>query len=104
MNLPMKMSIAAVLLVGLTGVFVRPASARNVAVAALEFALLGTLVGLFTIAIGVGPQTTADLLFHALLVGALACHRDPCSHQRVRAVSAHGYSSCMATTRAVRSP
>lgn len=57
--------IALVLLAGLVGSLVRPASARTIALAAQGFALLGTLVGAFTIAVGVGPQTTAGLL-HAV--------------------------------------
>jgi len=67
--------IATVLMVGLVAGLVRPARLRTVSVAAQAFALLGTLVGMFTIAIGVGPQTTADLIFHlavlALLLGGL---------------------------------
>ncbi len=39
------------------------------AVAAQAFALTGTLVGLFTIAIGIGPQTVPDVAYHlAILV------------------------------------
>lgn len=32
------------------------------------FALLGTLVGACTIAVGVGPQTRGDAVFHVLLL------------------------------------
>ncbi len=45
---------------------------RKLGLAAQGFALLGTCVGLFTIAIGVGPQTTGDLVFHAAVVVLLA--------------------------------
>jgi hypothetical protein len=52
--------IALVLLGGLVAGLIRPASARTVALAVQGLALLGTLVGAFTIAIGVGrkPQQT----------------------------------------------
>lgn len=33
----------------------------------LGFALLGTFVGVFTIAIGIGPRTVPDIVFHSLL-------------------------------------
>ncbi len=40
------------------------------------FALFGTLVGVFTIAVGVGPRTIADIIYHvgivALLIWGLA--------------------------------
>lgn len=63
--------IALVLLAGLVASLARPASARTLALGAQGFALLGTLVGAFTIAVGVGPQTTADHVFHAVLLTLL---------------------------------
>ncbi len=63
--------IGAVLFVGFISTFVAPRSSRTVALAAQGFALLGTAVGLFTIAIGVGPRTGIDLLIHAAFVTAL---------------------------------
>jgi hypothetical protein len=36
--------------------------------AAQGFALLGTLVGAFTIAIGVGPRTVPDIVYHVVLL------------------------------------
>jgi hypothetical protein len=30
--------------------------------------LLGTLVGLFTIAIGIGPRTAPDVIYHLVMV------------------------------------
>jgi hypothetical protein len=63
--------IAVVLLVGGLLTWVRPSSARGVGLAAQAFALLGTLVGIFTIAIGVGPRTAPDIAFHAGLVVVL---------------------------------
>lgn len=60
--------IAAVLFAGLVVSVARRTATRTIALVAQGFALLGTLVGAFTIAIGVGPQTKADALFHVLLV------------------------------------
>jgi hypothetical protein len=36
------------------------------------FAFLGTLMGIFTIAIGVGPRSMPDLTYHVLILTALA--------------------------------
>jgi hypothetical protein len=41
-------------------------------VAVQGFALLGTLVGILTIAIGVGPRTAPDVIYHAGIVAVLA--------------------------------
>ncbi|MGO7580890.1 hypothetical protein ACC699_40750, partial [Rhizobium ruizarguesonis] len=38
------------------------------AILAQSFALLGTLVGAFTLAVGVGPQTTLDYITHAVMI------------------------------------
>lgn len=43
----------------------------HIGLAVQGFALLGTLVGLFTIAVGVGPRTVPDLVFHAGIVAVL---------------------------------
>ena len=42
-----------------------PQRARHIGPAALAFACLGTLVGTFTIAVGIGPQTRTDHVLHA---------------------------------------
>ena len=63
--------IGLVLLAGLLLTYLKPSSARTIGLAALGFALFGTLVGLFTIAVGVGPRTAPDLLFHAFLISSL---------------------------------
>src|SRR5438093_728147 len=51
------------------------ASARTIGLAVQEIALVGTLIGVFTIAIGVGPRTVPDIAYHltiiAVLVGGL---------------------------------
>lgn len=64
--------IAAVLLAGLASTWFWPVQARNVAFAAQLFAFLGTSIGLFTIAIGVGPRSGPDLAFHAVILVLLA--------------------------------
>ena len=63
--------IAAVLLAGLATTWIAPAFTRGIGLAAQTFALLGTLVGLFTIAIGVGPRTVPDLAYHVSIVAVL---------------------------------
>jgi hypothetical protein len=60
--------IATVLLVGVALTWVRPAWTRPVSLAAQGFALLGTLIGVFTIAIGVGPRTVPDVAYHISIV------------------------------------
>ena len=60
--------IGGTLLLGLVLTAFRPASTRAVGLAAQGFALLGTLVGISTIAIGVGPRTVADITFHLAIV------------------------------------
>ena len=63
--------IGVVLLAALGLTWVWPARTRLIGIVAQAFALLGTLVGLFTIAVGVGPRTAPDLLYHAAIVVAL---------------------------------
>src|SRR5207244_12874751 len=63
--------IAGVLLVGWATTWVGPGSTRGIGLAAQTFALLGTLVGLFTIAIGVGPRTVPDVMYHVSIVAVL---------------------------------
>jgi hypothetical protein len=63
--------IAIVLLIGVTASWIRPESIRTIAIAAQGFALLGTLVGIATIMIGIGPRTVPDVAYHVLLVGLL---------------------------------
>ncbi len=63
--------IGAVLTAALVATLLAPRASRTVGLWAQAFALLGTLVGLFTIAIGVGPRTAPDLVFHAGIVVVL---------------------------------
>lgn len=64
-------AIAIVLLVGVALTWIRPAWVRPVGLAAQAFALFGTLVGVFTIAIGVGPRTVPDIAYHIGIVVVL---------------------------------
>lgn len=63
--------IAAVLLVGLILSWAPPPWAGRAAIAAQAFGILGVVVGLLTIAIGVGPRTVLDLMLHAVMLAAL---------------------------------
>lgn len=56
--------IAVVLALALSLTWIRPAQLSSVGVVAQGFALLGTLVGVLTIVIGVGPRTLPDVLYH----------------------------------------
>ncbi|MFN2556638.1 MAG: hypothetical protein ABR592_07155 [Nitriliruptorales bacterium] len=40
-------------------------------IAAQGFALLGTLVGVFTIVVGVGPRTAPDIVYHFVILAVL---------------------------------
>ncbi len=60
--------IAVVLLVGLGLTWVWPARTRLIGLVAQAFALLGTSVGVFVIAIGVGPRTVPDIAYHLGIV------------------------------------
>ncbi len=61
--------IAIVLLLGLILTWWR---ARQAALMAQGFALLGTLVGIFTIIVGVGPRTMPDIVYHMVMVMVLS--------------------------------
>lgn len=63
--------IAAVLLIGLILTWIGPGWTRGIGLAAQAFALLGTLVGLFTIAVGVGPRTVPDIVYHIAIIAVL---------------------------------
>jgi DMSO/TMAO reductase YedYZ heme-binding membrane subunit len=78
--------IAVVLLVGLALTWIRPVQLGTVSFAAQGFALLGTLLGVLTIAIGVGPRTPPDVLYHiailVVLVLGLRLARSPTPQRR----------------------
>ena len=65
-------TIVIVLLAGVGFSLLRPAWTRGAGLAAQGFAMLGTLVGAFTIAVGVGPRTVPDVVYHGLLLALLA--------------------------------
>ena len=52
--------------------WVWPARVRLISLIAQTIALLGTLLGAFTIAIGVGPRTVPDIVFHVTILAVLA--------------------------------
>jgi len=64
--------IAVVLLVGLALTWVWPGQTRSIGFAVQAFAMLGTLVGAFTIAIGIGPRSIPDLAYHLTMLAVLA--------------------------------
>lgn len=63
--------IAGALVAGCGLTLIWPERTRSFGVAAQAFALLGTLVGVFTIAVGVGPRTAPDIAYHAVIVVVL---------------------------------
>jgi prepilin signal peptidase PulO-like enzyme (type II secretory pathway) len=64
--------IATVLFAGVAIIWARPAATRQVSLGAQGLALLGTLVGVFTIIIGIGPQTMPDIVYHVCILVLLA--------------------------------
>lgn len=82
--------IAAALLMGLAFTWMSPRWTRAAGLAAQAFALLGTLVGIFTIAIGVGPRTAPDIVYHigiviVLVFGLVVAARAPAGEARLGA-------------------
>lgn len=63
--------IGAVILVGLTLSRAAEPWGRRALIGGLGFGLAGSLLGLFLVAIGVGPQTVPDIVYHVALVGTL---------------------------------
>ncbi len=63
--------IALLLFFGLAWSWIAPAGTREVSLVAQSFALMGTLVGLFTIIIGVGPRTVPDLVYYTVILVVL---------------------------------
>ena len=63
--------IGIVLLTGSLMTMIRPAWTRGIGLTVQAFALFGTLVGIFTIAVGIGPRTVPDLIYHACIVVVL---------------------------------
>lgn len=63
--------IATVLLIALASTWLRPGTTPVIGLIAQVFALVGTLVGMLTIAIGIGPRSTPDVVYHIGMVGVL---------------------------------
>jgi hypothetical protein len=63
--------IAAIVLAGLVLGLILPHRARLFGGVAQAFALLGTLVGVFAVIQGFGPQTGLDLAYHVVMVAVL---------------------------------
>jgi len=64
--------LAGALYVGLGLSWWRPLWARTAGLAVQGFVLVGTLIGMLTIVVGVGPQTIPDILYHLGMVGLLS--------------------------------
>lgn len=64
--------IGTVLLGGLVMTLLHSRSMFTTAIIVQAFALLGTLVGIFTIIIGIGPRTIPDIAYHVSIVIVLA--------------------------------
>ena len=60
--------IALVLGAGFLLTWTPPPWSRRAATGAQAFGILGVLVGLFTIAIGIGPRTVLDLTLHGAML------------------------------------
>lgn len=60
--------IGMVLLAGAALIWLRPEWTRRAGLMTQGFALLGTLVGIFTIVVGVGPRTVPDIIYHIAIV------------------------------------
>jgi hypothetical protein len=72
--------IAIALLIGLALTWSGLAAVATIGIVMQGLALLGTLVGIFTIAIGVGPRTVPDVVYHVaisvvLVVGVVFASR-----------------------------
>ena len=63
--------IAAILAIGVLAAALAVRWWSRISLAAQILALVGTLIGAFTIVIGVGPQSGPDLAFHALILAIL---------------------------------
>ncbi len=66
-----ELVIALVLLAGLVVSVARPDLTRMAGLIAQGFALAGTILGLFLVAIGVGPRTVPDVIYHVAMIALL---------------------------------
>jgi len=63
--------IAIVLLATVVSTWMWPVWTRRAGIAGQGFALMLTLIGVFTIIVGVGPRTIPDIAYHAAIVAVL---------------------------------
>lgn len=66
-------AIAIVLFAGWISMLSRSSWTHRIGLGVQAFALFGTLVGIFTIAVGVGPRTALDLIYHGCMIVLLLC-------------------------------
>ena len=59
---------AGVLAVGLVAFLALPRLARRIALGVQTFALVGVLAGLVAVALGMGSQSTPDLILHGAMI------------------------------------
>ena len=64
-------TIGVVLLLGYVLSWIWPAQTRIFGIVAQSFALLGTLIGVYVVLIGVGPNTIPDIIYHFTILAAL---------------------------------
>jgi len=60
--------IAVILFIGLLISYIFPERTRKSAIIVQGLALFGTFIGLFTIVVGIGPQSTPDYVFHTIMI------------------------------------
>lgn len=63
--------IGVVLLISFGLTWIWPAWTRLIGLLAQAFAAFGTMVGVFTIAVGVGPRSVGDIVFHLAILALL---------------------------------
>lgn len=63
--------LAAVLFIGFLIAWKRSAWTRIAGIMTQGFAFFGTLIGLFTIVVGLGPQSTLDVVYHLAMIAVL---------------------------------
>ena len=64
-------TIGIILLIGFALTWIARTRIRGIGTTVQAFALLGTCVGIYTIAMGIGPRTIPDIAFHVAIVVAL---------------------------------
>ncbi|HEV7366172.1 MAG TPA: hypothetical protein VGN76_10040, partial [Gemmatimonadales bacterium] len=60
--------LLGVLFIALVLTWIRTTRLRSAGWYAQAFALAGTMIGLFTIVVGVGPRTVPDIVYHIAIV------------------------------------